>query len=71
MTFLGLLRANSDLVFKMVHLPRKGCGVVILLRVQETLCKFDMRLPWDSENLPALISPLYKRLKSIVAIFGK
>jgi hypothetical protein len=54
-----------------VHLPRKGCGVAILLLVQMTPFKFDMRLPWDIENLLALISPLFKRLKSIVAIFGK
>ncbi len=56
--FYGLLRANSLVLFAVVHPPPKGSGGLIVAAGSNPPLKFIMRPPGTAGGLPALTSPL-------------
>jgi hypothetical protein len=48
--FLGLVPADSDILFTAVYPPPKGGSGLILLLILTTPSKFIMRPPWGSER---------------------
>jgi hypothetical protein len=55
--------ADSDVIFKALHLPLNGGGRLILSDGLEASCKRVLKLSWDSEDQPVLTS-LSEREKS-------
>jgi hypothetical protein len=63
--------ADSDVIFKAVHLPLNGGGRLILSDGLEASCKLVLKLFWDSEKSASSDFTLRKRKKYAVAIFSK